>query len=155
MAGVEIQVETARMNMGPTGFIVYASDFLDAYKKFETDKAFSPAKYYLACRAVELSLKAFLSLSGVSFNVIKNKLQHDLDKILRKSKELGIDSIVPITENEKIEIVKANGWYSRKGFEYFAIQNMVESKDSLPNINVISNLAEKLISVLEPKCFAS
>jgi len=43
--------------MGPTGFIIYAQDFLNSFKAYSPEKPFSPAKYYLICRSIELSLK--------------------------------------------------------------------------------------------------
>ena len=155
MADIIIQAKKAHITMGPTGFIVYAGDFLNAYRSFETGKPFSPAKYYLVCRSVELSLKSYLLLKNVPIKKVKYKLSHDLHKILKKSKELEIDSVVGITDEEKAEIEKANGWYNRKGFEYFDIQNIVECRDTLPDLNVMSKLADRLISILKPICLAS
>jgi hypothetical protein len=57
--------------------------------------------------------------------VVKGNLRHDLRKILRKSKELGADRVVGVTDEEKAEVEEANSWYNRKGFEYFDIQNIV------------------------------
>ena len=155
MANIVIQPKTAHITMGPTGFVVYAGDFLNAYKSFETDKPFSPAKYYLVCRSVELSLKSYLLLKNVPIRKVKYNLSHDLHKILKKSKELGINAVVDIADNEKEEIEKANSWYNRKGFEYFDIQNIVEGIDTLPDLNVMSNLADRLINILKPICLAS
>lgn len=128
MGNVVIRPKTAHITMGPTGFIVYARDFLNAYESFETDQPFSPSKYYLVCRSLELSLKSCLLLKNVPMNKVKYKFSHDLHRILRKSKELGIDSVVSIKDEEKFEIEKANSWYNRKGFEYFSIENIVESR---------------------------
>lgn len=155
MADIIIQVKTAHITMGPTGFIVYAGDFLNAYRSFETGNPFSPAKYYLLCRSVELSLKSYLLLKSVPIKKVKYKLSHDLHKILKKSKELEIDSVVGITDEEKSAIEKANDWYNRKGFEYFDIENIVADRDTLPDLNVMSNLADRLISVLKPLCLES
>lgn len=155
MANIVIKPKTAHITMGPTGFVVYARDFLNAYESFETDKPFSPAKYYLVCRSVELSLKSYLLLENVPIKKVKYDLSHNLHKMLRKTKELGIDTVVGITDEEKAEIEKANSWYNRKGFEYFDIQNIVEGKDTLPNLNIMFNLANRLINILKPICLAS
>ncbi len=155
MANSVIQAETGHIKMGPTRFVIYAADFLNAYRSFETDKPFSPAKYYLVCRAVELSLKSFLLLKNVPIKEVKYDLRHDLHKILRKSKKLGINAVVGNTGEERAEIEKANGWYNRKGFEYFDIQNIVESKSTLPDLNVMNDLADRLINTLKPICLAS
>ncbi len=155
MASIVIHTKTAHINMGPLGFIIYANDFLEAYKSFETEKKFSPAKYYLVCRSAELALKSYLCFKEIPVKKLKKDFGYDLHKILRKSKELGIDAVVSISEEEKLEVEKANSWYNRKSFEYFDIQNVVESRDSLPKLVVIFNLAERLIKVLESLCLSS
>lgn len=155
MANVVMHVETGHISMGPTGFVLYARDFLNAYRAYEPENPFSPAKYYLLCRSVELSLKSYLSLKNVGINKLKKKYGHNLLKIYEKSIELGVKDIVDITQEEAIEIEKANEWYDRKGFEYFDIQNIVASKDTLPNLEIMVHLAERLIEKLKPLCLAS
>ncbi len=152
MADIVFKVPPIQIRMGPTGFIIYADDYLKAYNSFETDTPFSPAKYYLVCRSIELSLKSLLLVNNVPIKKIKRSLSHDLHKILRKTKELGIDGVVGITDEEKAEVEKANSWYKRKGFEYFSIENLVESKSTLPDLNIMHKLAERLIAVLTPIC---
>ena len=155
MANVVIQVPTARITMGPTGFIIYAQDFLDAYKAYTPEKPFSPANYYLVCRSIELSLKSYLLLKNMPINKVKRKFGHDLHKILRKAKELGIDTVVNISTEEKNEIEKADGWYNRKGFEYFDVRNIAKNKNTLPNLEVLLDLADRLITTLNPICSSS
>lgn len=155
MENIVVQMKTGHLIVGPAGFCSYAEDFLNAYKCFETDKFFSPAKYYLVCRSIELSLKSYLLLKNVPINKVKCNLGHDLHRILRKSKELGIDTIIGVTDEEKVEVERANGWYKRKGFEYFDIQNIVEIKTTLPDLNILLNFAERLINELKPICLSS
>jgi hypothetical protein len=152
---VTIHVQTARINIGPTGFIVYARDFLDGFKSYDPTVPFSPAKNYLVCRSIELSFKSFLSLKSERHNDLKKKIGHDLHKALNKSKELGIQSTVRMSTEEESELMKANEWYHRKGFEYFDIQNIVAGRDTLPNLMVLLALAEKLVVTLEPICASS
>lgn len=128
---------------------------MSAYESFETHKPFSPSKYYLVCRSIELSLKAYLLTKNLPIGNLKKRLGHDLDKILRKSKELGFDSDIGISEDEKAELERANLWYKRKGFEYFSIENMVkgyQGNSSLPDLQVLVALANKLISTIKPLC---
>ncbi len=155
MTNIEVKVKTAHIVIGPTGFVIYAEDFLNAYKCIETEKPFSPAKYYLISRSIELSLKSFLLLKNLPIRKVKYNLSHNLHRILRKSKELGIDEIVEITDVEIAELEKANNWYNRKGFEYFDIRNIVESKTTLPKLDVLLELAERIINTLKPICLAS
>lgn len=155
MVNILILGKPAQITMTPIGFIVYAEDFLNAYKSFETDKPFSPAKYYLICRSVELSFKSYLLFKNEPIKKVKCKLGHDLHRIIKKSKELGIDAVVGITDEEQAEIDKANNWYNYKGFEYFDIQNTVKKQDTLPDLNVMFNLADRLINILKSICLSS
>ena len=98
-------------------------------------------------------MKAYLLASGVSRDQLKKRiLGHDLEKILMKSKDLGLFSVVSISDEEHDNIVKANRWYVRKGFEYFELKNIVESRSTLPDINLLYRLANRLIIKLEPFC---
>jgi len=85
MANITIQPETGHLNMGPSGFVIYARDFLSAFRSYTPDKPFSPAKYYLICRSIELSLKSYLLLQNVPMKTVKNKLIHNLVKITNKA----------------------------------------------------------------------
>lgn len=155
MAAITIQPKTAEIDMGPTGFVVYARDFLDCYRSYCPGQPFSPAKYYLICRSIELSLKSYLALKKVRVKKIKNKYHHNLSKIIEETTTLGLREIVDISENEELEIEKANRWYNRKGFEYFDLQNIVESRDTLPDLSILEPLAERLIEILQPICLSS
>jgi hypothetical protein len=74
----------------------------------------------------------------------------DLRKALKKAKDLDIQSTVNISDSDEHEINMANEWYHRKGFEYFDIQNIVASKDTLPNLQALEALAKELIETLMP-----
>jgi len=101
-------------------------------------------------------MKAYLLDKGVSRDELKKRsLGHDLDKILKKAKELSLLSTVSITDAEQDHIAKANRWYARKGFEYFEIKNIVEGRSTLPDIQVLEQLAKRLIEKLEPVCMAA
>jgi hypothetical protein len=154
MSGTTVKVKTAHIDIGPTGFIVYAKDYLEGYKAYNPEMPFSPAKYYLVCRSVELALKSYLSLKKIKIEMIKYKLGHDLIKNLNRAKELNINRVVEISSAEEIEIEKANSWYNRKGFEYFDIKNIVES-EALPELDVLLALSERLIRNLHPLCLSS
>jgi len=126
MTNYVLKAEPGHVYVSPTGFLVYAADFLNAYESYKSDKAFSPASYYLVCRSLELSMKSFFLAKGVTRQEIKdrNKYGHALKKLLSKAKELGINSISPISDAQEEQIVKANDWYVRKEFEYFDPQNI-------------------------------
>lgn len=154
MANFAMKLEPIHINMSPTGFIIYAEDFLNSFKAYDSEQPFSPAKYYLVCRSIELAFKSFLLIEKVTIKEIKFNLGHDLSKILNKANNLGINKIVEITGEEEIEIKKANNWYNRKGFEYFDIKNIIERKDTLPDLTILHNLALRLIKILMPICLS-
>ena len=141
--------------ISPLAFLGYSKDFYSAYISYNSKDSFSPATYYLICRSIELSMKAYLLTEGVNRDQLKNSLGHDLEKILKKSKKLGLLSIVSITDEECIHIAKANRWYIRKGFEYFEIKNIVESRSTLPDIQILEHLSNRLIEKLGPVCLVA
>ena len=110
-------------------------------------------KYYLVCHSIELSLKAYLLLNGVSKNDIRKKsLGHNLSNILNKCEELEIQKIVQISNPQKSMLKDLNEWYSRKGFEYFEVTNLVAGTGNLPSVKFASELATLLISKLKEPC---
>jgi len=156
MTNYVLKAEPAHINVSPTGFLVYATDFLNAHESYKSDNAFSPASYYLVCRSLELSMKSFLLAKGMARQEIKDrrKYGHDLKKLLRKAKELGINTISPISDAQEEQIVKANDWYARKGFEYFELQNIVDGRETLPNLEVLIRIARCLVKDLKPLCLS-
>jgi hypothetical protein len=138
------------------GFFLYSEDFLAAYHAYSPNVPFSPAKCYLVCRSLELSLKAFLSSRGESVSDIKKEIGHDLGSALDKATNLGILDAVGMSAEDECEIRKANEWYQFKRLEYFAIQNLVDvwNKDT-PNLQALAKIAGQLIETLEPICRAA
>jgi hypothetical protein len=154
MTDYVLNCEAGKINISPMGFLVYAADFLNAHKSHNSEKPFSPVSYYLVCRSLELSLKAFLLAHGVTRQEIKyqSKLGHNLQKLLQKAIELNINSVSPISIVQKDEILKANDWYVRKGFEYFELHNIADGKEKLPDLRVLVEAADQLVVNLKPFC---
>ena len=63
---VTIKLETIHINLSPYGFNLYAEEYLAVARSIKIGSTFSPVPYYLYCRCLELGIKAFLSLKGVS-----------------------------------------------------------------------------------------
>ena len=153
MTDYVLKAEAGHLLISPFGFITYSEDFYDACCSHETERPFSPAKYYMACRSIELSLKAFLLIKGVTRkDLMKRSLGHDLHKIVKKCKELSIHNIVNISQEQEDIIEALNKWYARKGFEYFEIENLTSDHRALPEINVVKQLAKSLIDSLSEPC---
>lgn len=147
-----IDAKTGHYNFSPYGFISYSQDFYQAFCNHITDRPFSPAKYYLGCKSIELSLKAFLLLNGKSRNYISNTISHNLEKSLEKCNEFRLQSLVSISANQEKEIVNLNSWYERKGFEFFEMKNLVSSPRDLPPIENVAEICKLLLAALEQPC---
>lgn len=91
-------------------------------------------------------------MEGVTRDQLKRSLGHDLHKVLKKCKELGIHKLVSISDTQETVIEELNKWYARKGFEYFEIENLASDHKALPDIAVVQELAKFLIDVLKEPC---
>lgn len=153
MGNIVIKVPPFELHISPLGFHRYASEFHRAAKGFEIKDGFSPVPYYLVCRSLELSLKAFLLAKGVSRQKLKQRsLGHDLEKVLEKAISMGLDKYVSFTPKDKVELEKANKYYATKGFEYFEVVKAATGYRNLPEIVVLIDLARNIIDNLEPVC---
>ena len=142
-----------RVNLSPLGFHYYASHFLAAARSAPPARGFSPVGYYLYCRALELVVKAFLLERGVPQSDLKKKsLGHDLLRLLANADELGLAALVEVTASEREEIRKANDYYVDKGFEYFAVIRAVTGYSALPDLAVLDQLAQRLVTGLHDCC---
>ena len=156
MANYRLSIEGTKINASATAFLVYAADFLNAHKSYKSTQPYSPASYFLVCRSIELSLKAYLLSKGVARKEIKSQklLGHDLQKLLQKAVILNINSISSISPTQEQELEMANNWYDRKGFEYFEFQNIVDGNETLPNLSILVEIADQLIVDLKPFCLS-
>ena len=152
MTDYTINLESGNYFLSPYGFVSYSKDFYEAAINHKSSRNFSPASYYLFGRSLELSLKAFLLLKGVSREKIKRSLGHDLEKILKKCKEYSLHDYLSLNMDEEIQIRSLNDWYCRKGLEYFEIKNLMQNYKNLPTALQLSSLAFKLITAFEQVC---
>lgn len=149
----------ARVRIGytrlrPFFFHSLARDFLTAAQAFEVAADFSPVHYFLYCRSIELSLKAFLLAKKVPISKIKKEVGHDLEKGLKEAESLGLADIVEIPWRHKEELRKANYYYrSKQGFEYADDYVVLMKFGSIvPSLNVISELDSMLVEKLSGVC---
>jgi hypothetical protein len=146
-------VEPGHYFVSPYYFVKYAEDFLAASKSRNSTAGFSPVEYYLACHSVELSLKAFMLLKGVSKDEIcKKPFGHNLVNILDKCLKLELEELVAINNSEISLIEKLNEWYFRKGFEYFDVKNIASGAGNLPDVKYAQELALHLVERLKGPC---
>ncbi len=153
MGNVVIKAPPMVLHISPLGFHRYASEFLRAAQGFKINDGFSPVPYYLICRSMELSLKAFLLAKGFPKRRLKERnLGHDLEKILKKAISMGLDKFFSLSPQHTEEIRKANKYYASKGFEYFEVIKAMTGYRNLPDISVLTDFATLLVTKLEPFC---
>jgi hypothetical protein len=142
------------VNVSPLGFIIYAKEFFNTARSFKSTKPFSPLPYYLFCHALELSLKGFLLAKGISKKDLqkREKVGHDLLKVLDEAIARGLDKIVPVSAMQRNEIAKANDYYLNKYFEYFEVIKAVTGYPDLPDMAILEKLISDIIEKVEPVC---
>jgi hypothetical protein len=147
-AAVGIQI-----NLSPYSFNHYASEYLTVARSIKVGPSFSPVPYYLYCRCLELGVKAFLLLKGVTKQELKTKsLGHNLVDIVVKAESLGLSENVKITKKENSEISKANNYYKNKDFEYVNILKTMKGYPLLPDLHILDKLAERIVGYLKEVC---
>ncbi len=154
---VIVKVPVAVVKIGPLGFHHYAAQFLAAARSVGLGPAFSPVPYYLYCRSLELSLKAYLLAKAVPMKELKNPsiLGHNLENILGRAETLGLASVVHLNKEERQEVMKANAYYAGKGFEYFYVGRAMTGYRNLPDLTVLEQMANRLVEKLEAVCLAA
>ena len=123
------------------GLLNYTKEY---YQGYETINASHPkdvdcmaVKYFLLCHSLELALKSWLRLKGLTYLELKS-LGHNLEKcvkLLADKYDLHFD---PVTTQM---IIHTNQYYSNKDFEYF-----VMGYKSLPAINQLASSVHLIIS---------
>ena len=107
---------------------------------------FAPT-YFLVCRSLELSLKAFLRGSGHSVSQLRN-IQHDLDKCAERAIGAALDRYVSLSESDRALIRAANVYYKSKDFEY----TIAGYKPRRPCVEPLIQLAERVSRSLLDFC---
>lgn len=140
--------------MSPVSLHFYASDFLRLAKAAPAVEApFAPARLYLVCHAIELSMKAFLSIQGHSLEKLSGQpLAHNLENLLEEARKLSLEKMVPMEDRHIFQIKRASEYYGDKVFEYPAIYEAVRAYPQLPDIHVLLEVADALVTALAEPC---
>ena len=91
-------------------------------------------------QAVELALKAFLLSKGVSLRKLRMDYGHKLHRSLRKSKELGLEQVVQLSDEEHSVLALLDDVYSTKQLQY-----IVTGPKTYPIFGPLARAALKLI----------
>ena len=147
------------MRFGPVGLIVCADHFLAAAKSTHppvTAPAFPLVRTFLVCRALELALKAFLSLKGCSMEQLAGgPFGHNLESLVAEVEKRDIHALVKLEKRQWAEIIRASTYYSEKVLEYPALMEAVYAYPKLPDANILIGTAEVLVSALRQPCLTA
>lgn len=140
--------------MGPLGLYLYAESFLKAASSLPIPTVpFEPVRPYLVCHAIELGLKAFLSLQGdTMLDLAVGSYGHNLDAILQKAEDKKIKTTIELSNEQCVAIRLASTYYAGKVFEYPAVGESMSCYPSMPPIDVLFNAATILVESLRQPC---
>lgn len=140
--------------MGPVALHLYAERYLAAVQALlKLSTPFDPVRLYLVCHAIELSLKAFLSLQGQEMLAMADgKLGHKLSSILEAADAVGLKSFVSLSDEQLGAIRLAETYYAGKVFEYPAVGEALSGYPGLPPIEALLEAAALLVSTLAKPC---
>lgn len=142
---------------GPHSLIYIARDYAEAARAVPAPAQghFAAPRYFLACHAIELALKAFLALKGQPVVDLIDTLGHDLAKALANAAAAGLAEAVPDLSGAHVEqINRASAPYNDKVFEYPALPVMMRGFADRPDVDVLIDAADTLVAALYPVCAA-
>ena len=144
------------VRMGPVGLWVYASSYLRAAQALEPgpDGPRWPAGYGSVCRALELSLKAFLSVKGRTLPELA-EFGHDLQRLVEDATAAGLRDLVVLEPSHLVEIERASRYYIEKVFEYPAlavVSGLYPNYPKTPDFDSLVSAADLLVSSLREPC---
>jgi len=151
-APIIITPEPVTVRLSPLGFQMWATQFLQAARAVEETGSFSPVRYFLACRSIELALKAYLLARGHSPMSLKNSMGHDLCKALAKAQDESLADVVALTDAESEVVKSANSLYRSKRFEYFEVLDAVRGFPNRPDMVLLLHVAERLALGVHRTC---
>ena len=153
-------VEALRSRLAPASLYVHAVDFLRAAKstapaRKPVEKRFRPARLYLACHALELGFRAFLTLRiGPQNESVRRAVGHDLGRLQSKADSLGLGHFVRFRAKEVAEMRKASVYHARRIFEYPAAVEAIRGYPMRPDFNILLAAADRLLIAIRDPCLA-
>ncbi|WP_409938714.1 hypothetical protein [Inhella sp.] len=140
--------------MGPLGLQLYSESYFAAAQALPTPQVpFEPVRPYLVCHAIELGLKAFLSLKGRGMIALsEGPFGHKLSTILSEAEATGLLDAVPLSATHRDAIKTAETYYAGKVFEYPAVGEALSAYPSMPPLNSLFEAAALLTSSLAQPC---
>ena len=134
----------------PFGMWRYGSEFLIAadFVANKTDVSRFMPYFFLLGQSIELSLKAFLLAQETSLEELRDKLRHDLKKLVTRAEDKNLGEVVQINQVERGVIEVLNLGYKDRRFQYIETGEML-----LPHIQMTDEIARKLSQKLKECCY--
>lgn len=144
------------VRLTPAALYVYAVDFLRAAKRSRlAEKSFRPAQYYLVCHALELVLRAFLSLRGkLPDDSVPDVRNRNLGELLAEVERSGLRDFVLLDAPAIAEIRKASLYYAGAVFDFPALAEALRGYPQRPTMGILLEAAEDLVSAARGPCLA-
>ena len=144
-------------NLTCYGFHLWAEDFLTAAKAYApVARQGSFTAHFLCCQSVELSLKAFLSLKGVSRDDLRKKpYGHNMLELFREARARHVEELVLVDPGDESIVQAATSWYDslqrgprtvRKRLQYFDVMDALTGFRGAPELAALEGLADRLQS---------
>jgi hypothetical protein len=99
------------------GLLNLAWEYSEAAKKVDGEPELKNVSRFLACRSVELALKAFLRAKGWEEDKLM-EIGHNLQAALREAEKAGLSESCRIERVFRTHLIILNIWYEKKDFEY-------------------------------------
>jgi hypothetical protein len=140
--------------MGPLGLHTYAEAYLNAVRSLPLPSVpFEPVRPFLVCHSIELGLKAFLSLQGLTIlEMADGPYGHNLESILQQAEGKNLAASVKLTKEQRAEIRSASRYYAGKVFEYPAVGEAISGYPGMPTIETLLEAATMLVDSLRQQC---
>lgn len=150
----KISIAGITERMGPLGLHMYAESFLSAAQALPKPKVpFEPVRPYLVCHAIELVLKALLSLRGAAMvELADGPYGHNLDALLTKSIDANLAQFASLSKAQSSAIRLATTYYSGKVFEYPAVGEALSAYPQMPPVEALFEAAAALVGALRQPC---
>jgi hypothetical protein len=149
-----VSIFGATARIAPIGLQIFAADFLAGAKAIPPPNVtFAPTQPDLVCHALELALKAFLSLKEYPLDKLSGgKFGHDLENLLDEAERQGLDDLVKFDERQKFQIRRASQYYWSKAFEYPAVVELMSGNPEMPSTDILIEITETLVAALREPC---
>ncbi len=145
MTNYVLHAETGHINFSRVSFRYAARDYLSCFESYDPP-TFSPVKYFLLCRAIELVLKA-LHLDSMSVEDVRGKFGHNI-----VSSYDALDTKHQILSGKERQFLSdTNKLYEKdeKAFEYIQPSHAAHGYSVFPDLARLYELAKKLVEHVE------